>query len=108
MKTKFSNCFFAKSAIWTAALACAALWAWSVAAAPQATSTAPAASKAPAPAVAPTLQAQKRFDTPQKAADALVRAAADFNVAQLMDIFGPDGHDIVFSGEFAQDRQHAT
>jgi hypothetical protein len=106
MKTKFSNRFFRKSAFWTAALAFAALWAWSVAAAPQAASTAPAAAKAPAPA--PTLQTQKRFDTPQKAADALVRAAGDFDVGQLMSIFGPDGHDIVFSGEFAQDRQHAA
>jgi len=48
------------------------------------------------------------FDTPQQAADALVDAAGNFDVAALTSIFGPDGNDIVFSGEFAQDRKHAA
>jgi len=47
------------------------------------------------------------FDTPQQAADALVKAAENFDVAALTEIFGPDGDDVVFSGEFAQDRKHA-
>jgi hypothetical protein len=50
----------------------------------------------------------RSFDTPQQAADALVEAAEKFDVAALMQIFGPDGNDVVFSGEFAQDRQHAA
>jgi hypothetical protein len=59
-----------------------------------------------APAVATA--GVKMFDTPQQAADALVDAAADFDVAVLTQIFGPDGNDIVFSGEFSQDRRHAA
>ncbi len=50
----------------------------------------------------------RMFDSPQQAADTLVAAAGRFDVASLVEIFGPDGEDIVFSGEFAQDRQHAT
>jgi hypothetical protein len=49
-----------------------------------------------------------QFDSPQKAVDALIAAAQDFDVAELMEIFGEDGHDIVFSGEPALDRQHAA
>src|SRR4029079_12856958 len=48
------------------------------------------------------------FDTPQLAADALVAAADKFDVVALMHIFGPGGEDVVFSGEFAQDRKHAA
>src|SRR5579864_4058752 len=48
------------------------------------------------------------FDTPQMAADALVNAAEAFDVAALTQIFGPDGNDIVFSGEIPQDRKHAA
>jgi hypothetical protein len=48
------------------------------------------------------------FDTPQKAVDALVAAAEKFDVDALEEIFGPDGNDIVLSGEYAQDRQLAS
>jgi hypothetical protein len=50
----------------------------------------------------------KGFDTPQQAADALVDAADKFDVVALAQIFGPAAEDIVFSGEFAQDRKHAA
>ena len=50
----------------------------------------------------------KGFNTPQDAASALVDAAEKFDVAALMQIFGPGGEDIVLSGEYAQDRQHAA
>ena len=40
----------------------------------------------------------KGFDTPQQAADALIKAAADFDVPELLAILGPDGHDLVASG----------
>jgi Protein of unknown function (DUF2950) len=49
----------------------------------------------------------KTFDTPQQAADALVDAAEKFDVQGLEEIFGPDGDDIVLSGEYPQDRQRA-
>lgn len=50
----------------------------------------------------------KTFDTPQQAADALVAAAEQFDERALKDIFGPGGEDIVFSGEYPQDRKRAA
>jgi hypothetical protein len=50
----------------------------------------------------------RRFDTPQQAAAVLIAAAEKFDVPELFQIFGPGGEDIVFSGEYAQDRQHAA
>jgi len=60
------------------------------------------------PAATVATAAARRFNTPQQAADALIDAAEKFDVAELAYIFGPDGEDVVFSGEFAQDRQHAA
>ena len=62
------------------------------------------ANKAPAPSVAVSA---KTFDTPERAADALIEAAEKFDVGVLEEIFGPDGDDIVLSGEYPQDRQRA-
>src|SRR5256884_7916518 len=50
----------------------------------------------------------RSFDTPQQAVDALIDAADKFDVNTLLQIFGPGGEDIVLSGEYAQDQQHAT
>ena len=50
----------------------------------------------------------KTFDTPQQAADALVAAAEQFDERVLKEIFGPGGDDIVFSGEYPQDRKRAA
>jgi Protein of unknown function (DUF2950) len=47
------------------------------------------------------------FSTPQQAAQLLIAAADKFDAVALLQIFGPGGEDIVFSGEYAQDRQHA-
>ena len=60
------------------------------------------------PAVSNTPTDARRFDTPQQAADVLIDAAEKFDVVVLAQIFGPGGEDIVFSGEYAQDRQHAA
>ena len=83
-------------------LVCTLLWAClciSLAASAQA----PSAKKAPATVLSPA-----KYDTPDQAADALIVAADKFDVAALAQIFGPDGDDIVFSGEFPQDRKHAA
>jgi len=56
----------------------------------------------------PAVATARTFDSPQQAATALVEAAEKFDVAALEKIFGPDGKDIVLSGEYAQDRQRAT
>src|SRR5215831_5530569 len=37
----------------------------------------------------------RTFDTPQQAADALIEAAGNFDVATLTAIFGPDGKDLI-------------
>lgn len=63
------------------------------------------ASKATPP---PAAVSAKMFDTPQQAADELVDAAQKFDVRALELIFGPDGDDIVLSGEYPQDRQRAA
>jgi len=59
-------------------------------------------------ATAAPVAVPKSFDSPQQAAGALVDAAEKFDLAALEEIFGPDGKDIVLSGEYAQDRQRAT
>jgi DUF2950 family protein len=50
----------------------------------------------------------KMFNTTQQAANELVDAAEKFDVTALEEIFGPDGDDIVLSGEYPQDRQRAS
>jgi hypothetical protein len=70
----------------------------------QLTAQQPATKAAPASDVA----GAKTFDTPQQAADALVAAAEQFDEGVLREIFGPGGEDIVFSGEYPQDRKRAA
>ena len=65
------------------------------------------AKKSPIAAVVAAVSPRK-FDTPQQAADALVVAAQKFDERALVQIFGLDGEDVVFSGETAQDRQRAS
>src|ERR1051325_5159190 len=55
------------------------------------------------------MAAQARtFATPQQAADALIEAAEKFDVEALEEIFGPDGRDIIHSGETVRDREQAA
>jgi Protein of unknown function (DUF2950) len=49
----------------------------------------------------------RTFDTPQQAANALLDAASNFDVDELVAIFGSAGEDLVLSGEYPQDRQRA-
>jgi Protein of unknown function (DUF2950) len=64
--------------------------------------------------LSPSAQAQsqaqtggKAFGTPKEAADALIQAAADYNVPALLEILGPDGEDLVESKDTVQDRNRA-
>jgi hypothetical protein len=67
------------------------------------------AKEAPATVAAATpTTAARRFASAQQAADALVDAAEKFDELALLQLFGPDGVDVVFSGEIAQDRQLAA
>jgi hypothetical protein len=80
----------------------AAVWGWAFLAAPLLPSAQQSAAK-----TVPVGEGAKAFDTPQQAADALVDAAAKFDVDTLVEIFGPDGDDLVLTGEIPQDRQRA-
>ena len=50
---------------------------------------------------------QKVFSSPKAAADALISAAARFDVPALTEILGPDGVDLVVSEDHVQDRNQA-
>jgi hypothetical protein len=50
----------------------------------------------------------RTFDSPERAADALVAAATKYDVNALEQIFGPEFKNVVLSGESAQDRQRAA
>jgi Protein of unknown function (DUF2950) len=56
---------------------------------------------------APASAAQRQFDTPQQAADALVQAADPLNVDALLQILGPDSKDLVTTADPVQDKNRA-
>src|SRR5262249_17057054 len=85
-----------RASVWT----CVSAWALQAAAQP--------ASKAVADAAPISTAKPKLFGTPQQPPDPLISAAKNLDAAALAEIFGPDGDDIVFSGEFAQDKKHAA
>jgi hypothetical protein len=55
--------------------------------------------------LAPT---QRTFDTPRKAADALIAAAADFDIPALKELLGPAGEDLVVTEDPVQDRNQGA
>ena len=57
---------------------------------------------------APAKPAAKTFDSPQQAAEALIAATEKFDVPALEAIFGPEGQDIILTGEDVADREKAT
>jgi hypothetical protein len=63
----------------------------------------PATQTATAPAAKP-----KTFATAQQVADALIEAADKYDTAALEEIFGPEGHDIIFTGEPVRDKEAAA
>jgi hypothetical protein len=81
-----------------------AVLAWAFLAAPVLPTTAQSATTK---RTASATSGAKLFDTPEQAADALVDAAARFDVDALHEIFGPSGDDIYLTGEYPQDRQRA-
>ena len=56
-----------------------------------------AAPSAKTDAPATSHPAQKEFDTPKQAADALIQVATNFDVAAAKEILGPDGEDLISS-----------
>ncbi|MBV8405159.1 MAG: DUF2950 domain-containing protein [Gammaproteobacteria bacterium] len=51
--------------------------------------------------------AQLTYPSAQKAAEAMVDAAERFDVTSLVRILGPQGEDLVLTGEYAQDRERS-
>ena len=49
---------------------------------------------------------QKGFDTPQLAVDALIKAAEANDISALQELFGPEGSDLVSSGDPVQDKNY--
>jgi hypothetical protein len=64
----------------------------------------PAAPRKNAAAAGATQPVQTTFDTPQQAADAMILAVKNDDVATLQQIFGPDGKDFVATGDDVQDK----
>ncbi len=63
-----------------------------------------AAPQAEQKAPAPSLAAQKTFGTPQQAAEALIEAAERYDVPAILEIFGPEGKDLLPAADPVQDR----
>ena len=49
---------------------------------------------------------QRSFATPDEASKALIKAAEDFDLPALTDMLGPDGQDLVSSGDPVQDKNY--
>jgi hypothetical protein len=73
-----------------------------------ASAQAPASAKTASAPASATAAGAETFATPQEAADALVEAAKDFDAPRIKKIFGPEGADVVLTGEQGQDRELAA
>src|SRR5262249_42073254 len=62
---------------------------------------------AKATSTTPSAAGPQTFETADKAANALIDAAEKFDVTSLIRIVGPQGEDLVLTGEYAQDRERA-
>jgi hypothetical protein len=56
------------------------------------------------PSAAPSAPAQKTFNTPQQAAEALIESVASYDVSALLEIFGPDGKNFISSADPVRDK----
>ena len=59
------------------------------------------------PAAKAPASSGKGFATPQQAADAMVQAAGNYDVPEMLAILGPDGEDLVASKDTVQDKNRA-
>ena len=59
------------------------------------------------PAATAAASGPKGFDNPQQSAQAIIKAAGDYNVPELLAILGPDGEDLVASGDQVEDKNNA-
>jgi hypothetical protein len=104
MKTKlFSSTLLTASLVMLVAVLCA-----SPLVGQQAQPAVPAAPAAKAAPAAPVVPKGMGFDTPQQAADAVIAAAADFDISKLDAIFGPEGDDFISGGDEVQNKNKAV
>ncbi len=59
-------------------------------------------------ATTPAPAAQRTFETPEKAGEALIAAAEKFDVTAMKEILGPDGMDLVVTEDPVHDKNQAT
>jgi hypothetical protein len=69
--------------------------------------TSHAAPQSEGKAAAAQIRSQQSFVTPQKAAEALIKAAGDYDVPALLSIFGPHGEDFIESADPVRDKNNA-
>ena len=60
------------------------------------------------PATKTAATGPKGFDTPQQAAEALIKAAGAYDVPELLAIFGPDGEDFIESADPVRDKNNGV
>lgn len=60
------------------------------------------------PGVSPPPYLGRAFDTPQQAAEALIKASDPYDVAALMSIFGPEGKSFLSSADPVRDKSFAS
>src|SRR5688572_11859479 len=65
----------------------------------------PAPNPTPAAAKGPAAPAAAVYPTPERAVEALVAAAKSSDTPAMLAIFGPDGREILSSGDAVQDRR---
>ena len=94
MKAKLNNSLQSKILLTTCVIALSSVLGLAGYAAPQAKAKSPIK--------------QKGFSTSQEAANALIQAAAQFDVPSLLAIVGPAGADLVETKDTAQDKQRAA
>jgi hypothetical protein len=75
--------------------------------APEQTGKAPAAPTPSSPSKKPSSSSQKHFSSPKAAAEAIISAAARYDVPALTEILGQDGVDLVATEDPVQDRNAA-
>jgi hypothetical protein len=68
----------------------------------------PVAHAAESTAAAPAADSQATFKTAEEAANALILAAEQFDVPALSEILGPDGVDLVVTGDPVQDKNQSV
>jgi hypothetical protein len=102
---KMKSAMRGRNVLRVAFIICAVGWGYSCACGMSAQQPGP---KKGSPVSAASLKGAQAFDTPQLAADAVVKATETFDESALDRIFGANGRKIVLTGEAGLDKKHAA